>query len=158
MSPAGRRRLGLAATLLVGTGALGFVAFGNMGESLVYYWSPRELVEHGDDAVGATVRLGGLVVGGTVDWRPESQSLRFSVTDGKATVPVLASGAPPQMFREDIGVLVEGRLGGDGVFVSDRVMVKHSNEYRVPEEGATPQDIYSTVDLETLDTPAGSKP
>jgi cytochrome c-type biogenesis protein CcmE len=59
-----------------------------------------------------------------------------------------AKGAPPQMFREGIGVVVEGELASNGVFECDRVMVKHSNEYRAPEEGVAAKDLYRTLDEE----------
>jgi cytochrome c-type biogenesis protein CcmE len=49
------------------------------------------------------------------------------------------------MFREGIGVVVEGKLGADGLFHTDSVMVKHNNEYRPPEEGERPEDMYKTL-------------
>lgn len=151
MTPTTTRRLALAGAVAAGLGAVGFVAFGNLGQNLVYYWSPSELVDHGQAARNATVRLGGLVVEGSIDWQPEATGLNFQMTDGKATVPVHVTGAPPQMFRAGIGVLVEGRLSDGGVFESDRLMVKHSNEYRVPEAGESTAALYETVDPETLD-------
>ena len=103
-------------------------------ESLVYYWSPTELEEAGDMAQSATVRLGGVVKRGEdPDW-DKKLPLEFYIEDAGNRVKVRSTGAPPQMFREGIGVVVEGRLNGD-VFETDRVMVKHSNEYRVPEDG-----------------------
>jgi cytochrome c-type biogenesis protein CcmE len=103
-------------------------------ESLVYYWSPTELGDAGDVAQKATVRLGGVVRrGDDPDW-DKKLPLEFYVEDAGNKVLVRSTGAPPQMFREGIGVVVEGRLNGD-VFETDRVMVKHSNEYRVPEDG-----------------------
>jgi cytochrome c-type biogenesis protein CcmE len=145
-NPTTQRRIFLVAALLVGAGALGFVAFGNMGESLVYYWDPTQLNENRDKAEGAVVRLGGVVKAGTVVWKPETSALSFDVTDNKNTVHVEASGAPPQMFREGIGIVVEGQLDASGVFRSDRLMVKHSNEYKAPEEGVANQDLYKTVE------------
>ena len=149
MNPALQRRLFLVGALVVAGGALGAVAFGSMGENLVYYWDPTQLVAAGDDGVGATVRLGGVVKPGTVDWRPAENALAFEVTDGKATVKVKATGAPPQMFREGIGVVVEGTMTDAGTFESDRLMVKHSNEYKVPPEGMASGDrqkLYETVE------------
>jgi cytochrome c-type biogenesis protein CcmE len=52
------------------------------------------------------------------------------------------------MFREGIGVVVEGSLGADGVFKTEHVMVKHSNEYKAPDEGERPEDIYRTLMVE----------
>jgi cytochrome c-type biogenesis protein CcmE len=141
-----KRRLTLIVSLLVAASALGFVAFGNIGENLVYYWDSSQLVAAGDDAIGPTIRLGGVVQEGSLDWRPDDSELHFVVSDGKNTVSIHSSGAPPQMFREGIGVVVEGTMTKSGVFESRRLMVKHSNEYRAPEEGTTVEELYKTVE------------
>ena len=145
----GQRRMILIVALVVMFGALGFVSFGNLGENLVYYWDCSQVVEAGDKAYGATIRLGGVVKEGSLDWDPESNELNFQVTDGSAVLNVHATGAPPQMFREGIGVVVEGTMvksSGAGLFESDRLMVKHSNEYKAPEEGTDPSSLYKTVE------------
>lgn len=145
MSPAMTRRILAVVALLVAGIALGVVSMSDMGENLVYYWSPSELEQNKGKAVGATVRLGGMVQPGSLDWDKKAQHATFTVTDGVAEVSVECTRNPPQMFREGIGVVVEGQLGSDGVFQSDRVMVKHSNEYKAPEEGERPEDIYKTL-------------
>ena len=141
-----KRRVFLVGALAVAAAALGFVAFGNIGENLVYYWDPSQLVAAGDKSVGATIRLGGVVKAGTMDWNPDASELEFVVSDGKEDVAVHCQGAPPQMFREGIGVVVEGTMTKAGVFESSRLMVKHSNEYKAPEEGASVEDLYQTVE------------
>ncbi|MCB9794074.1 MAG: cytochrome c maturation protein CcmE [Alphaproteobacteria bacterium] len=149
-----RRRLFLGLTLAIGSAVLAFIAFGDMGENLVYFWEPTQLVEAGDDAYGAQIRLGGLVKEGSLDWDEASQELRMVVTDGAHEVKVHATGAPPQMLREGIGVVVEGTMvkGGSaggpagGTFETDRLMVKHSNEYRAPQEGVDPKELYKTLE------------
>jgi cytochrome c-type biogenesis protein CcmE len=127
-----RRRILTVAAIAVVAGVLAFVAYGNIGGNLVYYWSPKEVQAAGRKAVGASIRLGGLVAPGSIDRAATGLDLRFTVTDGDATVPVHASAVPPAMFREGIGVVVEGTLREDGVFESRRLMVKHDNEYRAP--------------------------
>ena len=86
-----------------------------------------------------------MVVPGSMDWDRESAHVSFQVTDGQTTVDVDVDGNPPQMFREGIGVVVEGTLAGDGTFQSDRVMVKHSNEYQAPE-GDHAENWKSSID------------
>lgn len=126
------RKLGLILSLLVAGGALTWIALGNVGDNLVYYWSPTEMAQHGADAQGATIRLGGQVVPGSVQ---AGTPLRFKVSDGTTAVDVATSEIPPQMFREGIGVVVEGTVDASGVFTSNRMMVKHDNEYRAPQAG-----------------------
>ncbi|HVR27949.1 MAG TPA: cytochrome c maturation protein CcmE [Thermoanaerobaculia bacterium] len=127
-----RRRVLVVAALAVIAGVIGYVAYGNIGGNLVYYWSPKEVHAAGPKAFGASIRLGGLVAPGSIERAASGLDLRFAVTDGDATLPVHASAVPPAMFREGIGVVVEGTLREDGVFESRRLMVKHDNEYRAP--------------------------
>lgn len=145
-----KRRLFAVGALLVAGGVFAALFTADLGDDLVYYWSPTELIERGDAARGTTVRIMGLVEAGTVDWRPDDQLLAFSVTDGSKSVRIEGKGAPPQMFREGIGVVVEGELSADGVFRSHEVLVKHNNEYKPPEDGTHPGDMSGTL------TPGGT--
>jgi len=141
-------KLFVAAALAIAALALTWIAVGSIGTNLVYYWTPTELTEAGDEANNATIRLGGMVKPGTIDWDQDSGVLNFVVHDGASSVPVRASEIPPQMFRENIGVVVEGRLGADGVFVSNRLLVKHDNEYRAPTD---PKEVDVQKLWESLD-------
>jgi cytochrome c-type biogenesis protein CcmE len=148
MKPETSRRLFLVGALLVAGAALTAISFGNMGENLVYYWDVSQTVENREQAKGAVIRLGGMVKEGTVDWKADENVLQFEITDGKQTLPVRATGAPPQMFREGIGVVVEGTVTEAGIFETDRLMVKHSNEYKAPDEDMTAEErkaLYDSV-------------
>jgi len=131
----GKRRFWTVAGITVVAVVLGIFAFSSIGQSLVYYWSPSELIESGNKAVGASIRLGGLVEPGSVVRGADGLTLDFAVTDGTSSVPVHAEAVPPAMFREGIGVVVEGTLGTDGRFETRRLMVKHDNAYQAPAEG-----------------------
>jgi len=133
-----RRRVFWVVALLLAAAGIGVLAFGGIGKNLVYYWSPSELVKAGDKAYGALVRLGGLVKPGSVKWTPKQTDLHFEVTDGTHNVKVHASAVPPQMFRAGIGVVIEGRLARSGVFESNRLMVKHGNDYQPPDPNKKP--------------------
>ena len=128
-----RSRFILVGALAVAGIALAFIAFSNVGGNLVYYWGPTELIEAGDDAVGASVRLAGLVVTNSVRKGADGLTLDFEITDGQNTFPIHAEAVPPAMFREGIGVVIEGTLGQDGRFQTDRLMVKHDNQYQAPD-------------------------
>ena len=148
MKPEVSRRLFLVGALVVAGAALAAISFGNIVENLVYYWDVSQLVENRTTARGAVIRLGGMVKEGTVDWKSNENVLEFVITDGTASVPVRATGAPPQMFREGIGVVVEGTVTEAGNFETDRLMVKHSNEYKAPDEDMTAEErkaLYDSV-------------
>lgn len=123
--------------LLVAGGALAFIAMGNIGDNLVYYWSPSEMLAQGERAYGPTIRLGGLVAPGSIQWNEAHTSLKFQVADddkpGSPKVDVACEQVPPQMFREKIGVVVEGTFDASKVFKTSRLMVNHSNEYKPPK-------------------------
>jgi cytochrome c-type biogenesis protein CcmE len=125
--------------LLVAAAALGFISFGNLGNNLVYYWTPAEMLAAGSKAYGATIRLGGIVQKGSVAWDTGHTELSFRVandaTPAAASVLVKVRETPPQMFREGIGVVVEGTFDKAQVFTSNRLLVNHSNEYRPPKPG-----------------------
>lgn len=125
--------------------AFGYLMVSGIGENLVYFLTPTELVAKGASVYETPVRLGGQVEPGSVAWDAEALDLRFSITDGARTLPVHSSGAPPAMFRDGIGVVVEGRFTRAGVFESTSLMVKHSNEYRAPPEGHAPEEMYQTL-------------
>jgi cytochrome c-type biogenesis protein CcmE len=124
---------GLIAMVIVLSG-FGYLVYGGIGENLVYFVTPGELLARGPEAYDKPIRLGGQVVPGTVRWNADELDLRFTLQDEDGIIEVVSRKAPPAMFREGQGVIVEGRLNRSNVFESSSVMVKHSNEYRPPED------------------------
>jgi cytochrome c-type biogenesis protein CcmE len=107
---------------------------------------PGELLAKGSQAYDKSTRLGGLVMPGTMHWNAEELDLRFTLQAEDGEIVVHSAKAPPAMFREGQGVIVEGRLNRAGVFEASTVMVKHSNEYRPPEDGhPKPEDMYRSL-------------
>jgi cytochrome c-type biogenesis protein CcmE len=143
------RVIPLVAAGIVVAGALGYLLYGGLDRNLVYFLTPVELVERGEKAYDVPVRLGGQVEPGSVEWNAEALDLQFVLTDGREQIPVHSRGAPPHMFREGQGVIVEGRYGRSGVFESTSLMVKHSNEYRAPEPGEDPPRVYPSLERQT---------
>ena len=131
-----RGRWFAVAALLAAGGAFLAITAGGIGQNLVYYWGPTELHAAGDKAIGASIRLGGLVADHSIVRTPGSSQIEFDVIDRPGgRVHVKCTGVPPQLFRERIGVVVEGTMSRAGHFEGRRLMVSHSNEYRIPGEG-----------------------
>ncbi len=128
----GRTKWFAIGALAVAGVAFLILTFGGIGQNLVYYWGPTDLRGAGNKAIGATIRLGGMVAKDSIRYGQGVSSLEFDVVDGKNTVHVKSQGVPPQMFREGIGVVVEGTMTKAGYFESHRLMVSHDNEYRAP--------------------------
>jgi len=139
-----RRQSALVAVIVV-LGAFAWLLYGNLDKNIVFFLTPQELLAKGVDGYEVPVRLGGQVKPGSVQWNAKTLDLRFAITDGTGEIAVRAKGAPPQMFRDGMGVVVEGRYERSGLFQATNLLVKHSNEYRPPKAGEKPQDMYKTL-------------
>jgi cytochrome c-type biogenesis protein CcmE len=129
-----RTRRFMIGAFLVAAVAFGVIAATGINNNLVYYWTPTDLRAHGDQAYGANIRLGGMVAKASIRQLGGS-AVEFDVKDGANIVRVKTATVPPQMFRENIGVVVEGTMTRSGYFESSRLMVSHNNEYKAPEKG-----------------------
>lgn len=138
-----RRWAFVAAGILIAT--FGWLLYGGLDKNIVFFLTPKELLAKGAAGYDVPVRLGGQVKPESVKWNKEALDLQFIVTDGMGQIAVHTSGAPPQMFRDGMGVVVEGRYGHNGIFQATNLMVKHSNEYRPPKPGQRPGDMYKTL-------------
>ena len=120
-------------------GLAGVFIYQAMAGSLVYFIVPSEYAAAPERYAGR-IRLGGIVEARSIKYDDEALELGFNVTDGIQAYPVRYSGAPPELFKADTGVVVVGNFE-QGTFVSNEVLIKHSSEYR-PAKGE--------VDIEDL--------
>jgi cytochrome c-type biogenesis protein CcmE len=100
-----------------------------------------------------------MVAEDSVVFGEDASGVEFDVTDFEATVHVRSKGVPPQMFREGIGVVVEGTMTPAGHFECNRLMVSHGNEYRAPDDPghADVERLMRTTEGLEPDEPAGSR-
>lgn len=104
-----------------------------LNENLTYYLYPTEAVDQRSDFPdGERFRLAGIVVAGSLE--DQADEIRFVVSDGGASIPVSLTSTPPPLFAEEVPVLLEGSWQGDR-FVSDNALIRHDENYEVPEEG-----------------------
>ena len=125
-----RKRLWLLVGSLAVLGVAATLVLTALNDNLVFFYSRTQVVEK---KIGPErrFRLGGLVEAGSV--QKNGQETRFVVTDTAKTVPVIYRGLLPDLFREGQGVVAEGSLGPDGVFVAREVLAKHDENYMPPE-------------------------
>jgi cytochrome c-type biogenesis protein CcmE len=131
MKPRTKRALAIVAgvaTLGVAT-ALVLNAFQS---NLVFFFSPSQVAAH-EAPQARNFRLGGMVEAGSLQRDANGLTVRFVVTDTARTVPVSFTGMLPDLFQEGKGVVAQGKLGPDGVFVADQVLAKHDENYMPPE-------------------------
>lgn len=121
--------VGLAVAAVLGASGLALSAL--QGEAAFFY-APSDVAKAAPP-VDRAVRLGGMVAPGSIQRQPDGVTIAFTVTDGAAQVPVRFSGIAPDLFKENSGVVAEGRFRSDGSFVADNLLAKHDERYMPPE-------------------------
>ena len=119
----------LAIVALVGAVLL---AMWGLKDRAAYFVTPSDIVA-GRATPDKAMRLGGMVVKGSLRRDPDGLTIRFTVSDTKAETPVVFRGITPDLFKEGNGVVAEGRLRADGLFVADNILAKHDERYMPPQ-------------------------
>ncbi|HEX6441796.1 MAG TPA: cytochrome c maturation protein CcmE [Stellaceae bacterium] len=126
-----RRRLIAVLAGLVMLGGATALVLAAFNDNLVFFYSPTDLAQKPVDPE-RRIRIGGLVEDQSLV-REDGRKVAFRVTDGKSDLRVVYDGMLPDLFREGQGVVAEGKLRGDGVFVASSVLAKHDEKYMPPE-------------------------
>ena len=111
-------------------------------ENLVFFFTPSQVAAN-EAPQGRTFRIGGMVEAGSV--KRSGIEVRFVVTDTAKSIPVVYSGALPDLFREGKGVVAQGQLGADGVFRAREVLAKHDENYMPPEAAHAVEKAQKTL-------------
>jgi cytochrome c-type biogenesis protein CcmE len=135
MKPRHKKLIAIVAGVAILTVA-GLLVLNAFRSNLVYFLSPTEVLE-GKASTHGVLRIGGLVEKGSLKKTPESLKVEFSVTDNNERLTVRYEGILPDLFREGQGVIAQGRLQPDKVFVADQVLAKHDENYMPPEVAKT---------------------
>ena len=124
--------------ILVGISGLGIAAYfvsSAFQKNLVFFFSPTQVAAK-EAPLNRTFRVGGLVEKGTLKRDSDGLTVRFTVTDTAASIPVIYKGILPDLFKEGRGCVAQGKVGSDGVFYAESVLAKHDENYMPPEAGA----------------------
>ena len=124
------KRLAIIAGIVGAVGVAVGLVLNAFQSNLVFFYSPSQIVAK-EAPTSRTFRLGGLVKEGSV--KREGTEVQFAVTDTAQTIPVRYSGILPDLFKEGKGVVAQGQLRDDGVFVAREVLAKHDENYMPPE-------------------------
>lgn len=119
----------LALAAMIGAVLLAFWA---LSGQVAFFYTPSQAQEARVEP-GRAVRLGGMVEAGSVRREADGVSIRFRLTDGKASMPVAFSGITPDLFREGSGAVAEGAFEPDGTFRATNILAKHDERY-MPRE------------------------
>ncbi len=127
------QRLVLVAAAAVAVFAAVLLAMLGLKDRAAFFYTPVDIAA-GKAAEGKAMRLGGMVVPGSIRRAGDGVTIGFSVTDGDARTSVTYRGIVPDLFREGSGVVAEGRMRS-GTFVADNILAKHDERYMPPELG-----------------------
>lgn len=125
-----QKRIALIAGGLAAIALAAVLTLNALDSNIALYVTPTE-VQAGKAPQGKAFRIGGLVKEGSI--KRQDLTVRFIVTDTAKDIPVAYTGILPDLFREGKGAVVQGKLGGDGVFTATEVLAKHDENYMPPE-------------------------
>ena len=126
------QRLLLAVIAVFALIGAGLIAAAALREEASYFYTPTTLAS-ANVAPGKAIRLGGMVQKGSIVRAADGVSITFTVQDKDKTQKVTYRGITPDLFVEGSGVVADGRLGADGIFIADSLLAKHDENY-VPKE------------------------
>lgn len=126
------QRLVLALLALVAIIGASLLAISALKDQAAYFYTPGDVARDGIPA-GRAIRLGGMVEKGSIARAADGVTVTFRATDGQQAVPVRFRGILPDLFKEDSGMVAEGRFAPDGTFVADNILAKHDERYMPPQ-------------------------
>ncbi len=132
MSPKRKQRLIFVSVIVLGIGSASALALMALGENLLFFFSPSQMVA-GEAPTSREFRLGGLVVDGSLTREADGLTVHFELTDTIKTATVVYRGILPDLFREGQGIVAKGQLDPKGTFVASEVLAKHDENYMPPE-------------------------
>lgn len=112
--------------------AIGYLGFMGFQSAATYYYTVSELTGQESPAYGQIIRVNGWVAPGSVEQEPGSLTMRFTISEGDQSLPVIHQGIVPDAFKVGNEVVVEGYIDQDGIFQSNNIMAKCPSKY-VPE-------------------------
>lgn len=126
------KRMALIAAGLATLGIAAWLVLSAFQKNLVFFFTPTQILA-GEAPHGRSFRVGGMVENGTLKRQADGVTVGFDVTDTAKTIHVVYRGILPDLFKEGKGVVAQGKLGKDGVFVAEEVLAKHDENYMPPD-------------------------
>ena len=108
---------------------IGYLVYAGIRDTGMYYMTPSEIIVSEREIYGEGLRLGGIVVDGSIEWDVKNLLLAFQVTDGKNSLPVVYQGVVPDAFENGVEIVVEGTYTEDGVFKATTLLPKCPSKY-----------------------------
>jgi cytochrome c-type biogenesis protein CcmE len=135
MSPTQKRRLTIIGVILTGLVLTTVLALNAFRNNLMYFVTPSD-IRAGDIPESGLYRIGGMVVEDSVRRTEQGVTVLFDLTDYEEVVTVEFTGILPDLFREGQGIVANGSINPEGIFMADEVLAKHDENYMPPEVAA----------------------
>ncbi|MDF1581795.1 MAG: cytochrome c maturation protein CcmE [Methyloprofundus sp.] len=136
MTPKRQKRLYIILAIVFGTAlAVGLTMYA-LNQNINLFYSASQIA-NGEAPTDARMRVGGMVVDGSLKRSNDSLRVSFDLTDYENTVKVVFTGILPDLFREGQGIIAQGKMDAQGVFQADEVLAKHDENYMPPEISAS---------------------
>ncbi|MBE0470947.1 MAG: cytochrome c maturation protein CcmE [Methyloprofundus sp.] len=136
MTPKRQKRLYIILAIVFGTAlAVGLTMYA-LNQNINLFYSASQIA-NGEAPTDARMRVGGMVVDGSLKRSNDSLRVSFELTDYENTVKVVFTGILPDLFREGQGIIAQGKMDAQGVFQADEVLAKHDENYMPPEISAS---------------------
>ena len=127
-----KKRILMVCMMIAGISIAALLILTAFEKNLMYFYSPTEII-NGEAPQSRSFRIGGLVVSDTVIRNPDDLKVSFVLTDTVHEIKVIYDGILPDLFREGQGIVANGKLKSENVFVADEVLAKHDENYMPPE-------------------------
>ncbi len=121
----------LSATIVL-LSALLFMFIKTFNDNLLFYRSPSQITNT-EFPENYVFRVGGVVLDGSLIKSKNTMNVKFVITDYERNLDISYTGILPDLFREGQGVVIRGKLAGDGIFYAEEVLAKHDETYMPPE-------------------------
>ncbi len=132
MKPKNQRLSLLVLAIICVLGAV-LLAMSALRDQAAYFYAPGDMKAE-RPPVGRAIRVGGMVKAGSLKHKKDGVTIEFRIHDEtQETIKVRFRGIPPDLFKEESGVVAEGRFQEDGWFIADEILAKHDENYRPPE-------------------------
>jgi cytochrome c-type biogenesis protein CcmE len=132
MNPKRKKRLIIILSLVVASASAVGLTLYALNQNINLFYSTTQIAK-GEAPKEARIRVGGMVVKGSVKRATDSLRVEFQLTDYAKNVTVVYTGILPDLFREGQGIIAQGKLDADGIFQADEVLAKHDENYMPPE-------------------------
>ncbi len=127
MAEGTRRSYRFPILALIAVAAVGFLIYRSTSATSAYYLEVSDLLGQGQDAYGQRVRVMGKVKPGTI--QRSAETLRFTAQDQTGELKVAYNGIVPDIFKDEVDVVLEGSYGRDGVFAADVLLAKCPSKF-----------------------------